>query len=226
MDDRGWPIWLFSGAIVAVILIALSRPTPEAYRAMQARFATLAAADATQPPPDVAGATRTALDTTRSWLWWLGQSIRDWFDGGRSAPAAIPTSVQSSAGSSPSGPVPTGSVRSLAEGTAGPLRIVVTRIVTTPAGSTELHGTVTNVGPDPVTVPITIFTVIDSAGTFYVANGLEAPLQPGQATSLTLDVDLPPGRSLATLRVQWPNTSMLELSLAIPSARSVPPLVV
>jgi len=215
MDHRGFPVWLLLGALVAVLLIIISRPTPESYRVMQAHFAELAAADATHPPPDVAGATRTALATTRDWLQWLGASVRAWFDGGRSTPPAIPTSAQG-----PTAPsTPPSGTRPLAEGTTGPVRLTITAIVPTTGGEFQIHGTVTNVGADPITVPIRMFTVVDSDGTPYLADGLEARLLGGQSTALILDVGLPPGRTIAAVRAQWADAPMINLSLQSATAR-------
>ncbi len=64
----------------------------------------------------------------------------------------------------------------------------------------RVTGIVTNIGNIPLTVSVNDFELRDSDGQSYIANeSRHMVLEPGQSTSLQLDVSLPSGRGLSLI---------------------------
>ena len=179
------PAWI-GGVLLALALIVIStRGGGVNSAALQRRFA-----------PDPNAPTAAPLQLPKIDLGRLPEgvrqtvaSLRDRFAGGEAVPALTPVA-------------------------AGPRLRVEIGEVKRSGEQVQVSGTVSNIGPDALELPIDAFVFRDSAGVTYAASGRGTTLQPGQSTTLDLTVPLPAGRGL-TLVVTVPPDPPIEQMLVV-----------
>jgi hypothetical protein len=116
-------------------------------------------------------------------------SLRDRFAGGQAVPALTPVA-------------------------SGPRLRVEVGEVRRAGAQVHIGGTLENISDAPIELPIGAFTFRDSAGLSYTASGSGTRLQPGQSTTLDLNVPLPEGRGLAMLISLPPDPPLEQLLVA------------
>ncbi len=198
--DRSFRWVPLIGALAALVIIWLvHQQTQQANMALQATFAQQAALQATEI---ALNKTVVAL-TPRPELPQIGLD-----DLKRLMPTAL-AGLPDIPSTFTAGPTP------IVTGTLGGLLVEVLELAPMPDGSqgVKVVGRVSNIGQAEITVPISAFELIDTAGASYIAGGgAQAVLKPQEYTPLELEVPVPPNRGLK-LRVNLPDVGPIELEL-------------
>jgi len=197
--DRSFRWVPLIGALAALIIIwMVHQQTQQANTALQATFAQQAALKQTEIS---LSKTVTAL-TPQPEMPQIGLD-----DLQRLMPTAL-AGLPNIPSTFTAGPTP------IVTGTVGGLLVEVLELAPLPDGGQGVMvvGRVSNIGQAEMTVPISAFELIDTAGASYAADGAQAVLKPNEFTPLELRVPLPPERGLK-MRVSLPNAEPLEMEL-------------
>jgi len=179
------PAWL-GGILLALILILISTRGGGVNSAVLIhRFAP----DPNAPTSAPFQLPKVALPSLPESVRQSVAALRDRFAGGQTVPALTPVAT-------------------------GPRVRVEVREVKRTGAQVHVGGTVGNVGPGVLELPLDAFVFRDSAGITYAASGRGTTLQPGQSTALDLTIPLPEQRGLS-LVVTLPPDPPLEQVLVV-----------
>lgn len=194
MDDRHRiPFWILGVAVALVLILIGSRVGSGPINpALQQRFTPQTPGPGTPTAAPLA-LPRIELPSLPPELQRQVAELRRRLDGGEAVPALTP----------------------VAEGSQ--LRVEV-RDLRREGEQLKVSGTVTNLGPEPLSVPPEAFSFRDSAGVTYNVAGSEGvELRPGQSTALDLTLPVPAGRGVVLI-LSLPPDPPQEQILAVETA--------